>query len=60
MVRTFGVKRRYCKSLDFTNKGCGGVRFWIRAPLGTESPLLGSALPLNVGLSSANPNLVRL
>jgi len=37
-----------------TNKGCGGVvstpssltkRSRIRAPLGTELPLLGSALP---------------
>uniref|UniRef100_M1B667 Retrotransposon protein, unclassified n=1 Tax=Solanum tuberosum TaxID=4113 RepID=M1B667_SOLTU len=32
----------------------------VRAPLGTESPLLGSALPPNVGLPGANPDLVGL
>ena len=32
----------------------------VRVPLGTESPLLGSALPPNVGLPGANPNLVGL
>jgi len=52
-----------------TNKGCGGVvstpssltkRSQVRFPLGTESPLLGSALLPNVGLSGMNPDLVGL
>jgi len=52
-----------------TNKGCGGVvstpsslteMSRVRAPLGTESPLLGSALPPNMGLPGTNPDLVGL
>ncbi|KAG5568170.1 hypothetical protein H5410_064813 [Solanum commersonii] len=52
-----------------TNKGCGEVvstpssltkRSQVRFPLGTESPLLGSALPPNAGLPSVNPDLVGL
>uniref|UniRef100_M1AZ97 Uncharacterized protein n=1 Tax=Solanum tuberosum TaxID=4113 RepID=M1AZ97_SOLTU len=33
---------------------------FLTTPLGTESPLLGSALPLNVELYGANPNLIGL
>ncbi|KAG5583525.1 hypothetical protein H5410_054152 [Solanum commersonii] len=35
-------------------------RSQVRAPLGTESPLLGCALPPNGGLPGANPDLVGL
>lgn len=49
--------------------GCGRVvstpssltkRSRVRVSLGIESPLLGNALPSNIGLSDANPNLVML
>ncbi|KAG5575359.1 hypothetical protein H5410_055493 [Solanum commersonii] len=56
-------------SSSLLDKGCGGVvsthssltkRSQVRFPLGTESPLLGSTLPPNVGLPGVNPDLVGL